>query len=100
EMLALAGLSEVDPEPVLADGRAYETWCRMIAAQGGDPEAPLPQATCVEPVLAEEDGVLQRLDAYAVGVAAWHLGAGRARKEDAVDHSAGVRCLVKPGERV
>jgi thymidine phosphorylase len=100
EMLALAGLSEVDPEPVLADGRAYETWCRMIAAQGGDPEAPLPQATCVEPVLAEEDGVLQRLDAYAVGVAAWRLGAGRARKEDAVDHSAGVRCLVKPGERV
>src|SRR5690606_19372839 len=74
EMLALAGLSEVDPEPVLADGRAYETWCRMIAAQGGDPEAPLPQATCVEPVLAEEDGVLQRLDAYAVGVAAWRLG--------------------------
>ncbi|WP_277675938.1 thymidine phosphorylase [Saccharopolyspora rectivirgula] len=100
EMLALAGLSEVDPEPVLADGRAYETWCRMIAAQGGDPEAPLPQATCVEPVLAEEDGVLQRLDAYAMGVAAWRLGAGRARKEDAVDHSAGVRCLVKPGERV
>ncbi|WP_263249501.1 thymidine phosphorylase [Saccharopolyspora rosea] len=100
EMLALAGLSDVDPAAALADGRAYETWCRMIAAQGGEPEAPLSRAPHVDVVTAPRDGTLRELDAYAVGVAAWRLGAGRARKEDAVEHSAGVLCLAKPGDRV
>jgi len=100
EMLARAGLPDADPAGVLASGRAYETWCRMIRAQGGDPEAPLPTATHTHVVASPEDGVLARLDAYAVGVAAWRLGAGRARKEDAVRHAAGVLCLAKPGDRV
>ncbi|HEX3791617.1 MAG TPA: thymidine phosphorylase [Pseudonocardiaceae bacterium] len=100
EMLALAGLSEVDPAAVLASGAAYETWSRMIRAQGGDPTAALPTAAHVRVVAAPTDGVLGRLDAYAVGVAAWRLGAGRARKEDPVDHAAGVICLVEPGETV
>ncbi|MFI9385119.1 thymidine phosphorylase [Kutzneria sp. NPDC052558] len=100
EMLSLAGLSEVDPAGVLASGDAYETWCRMISAQGGDPEAPLPTAQHVEVVEAAEDGVLVGLDAYSVGVAAWRLGAGRARKEDPVQHAAGVLCLAKPGDTV
>jgi thymidine phosphorylase len=99
EMLALAGLSDVDPAAVLASGAAYETWCRMISAQGGDPEAALPVADTVHVVAAPADGVLA-LNAYAVGVAAWRLGAGRARKEDPVDHAAGVLCLARPGERV
>ncbi|WP_019807752.1 thymidine phosphorylase, partial [Saccharomonospora halophila] len=77
EMLRLAGLGEVDPEPVLASGRAYETWCRMIRAQGGDPGATLPEPAHVHVVTADEAGVLTGLDAYAVGVAAWRLGAGR-----------------------
>ncbi|EWM15741.1 thymidine phosphorylase [Kutzneria sp. 744] len=100
EMLSLAGLSDVDPAAVLASGNAYETWCRMIAAQGGDPDAPLPVAKHVEVIEAAEDGVLTGLDAYAVGVAAWRLGAGRARKEDPVQHAAGVLCLAKPGDTV
>jgi thymidine phosphorylase len=100
EMLALAGLSDVDPAEVLASGAAHETWCRMISAQGGDPDAELPTASTVHVVEAPVDGVLSRLDAYPVGVAAWRLGAGRARKEDPVDHAAGVLCLVGPGERV
>ena len=100
EMLALAGLSDVDPAEVLASGGAYDTWCRMIAAQGGDPEAALPTAKHVHHVPAPADGVLTRLDAYAVGVAAWRLGAGRARKEDAVQAAAGILCLAKPGEPV
>jgi thymidine phosphorylase len=99
EMLALAGIS-TDPAEVLASGAAYETWCRMIAAQGGDPDAPLPTAEHVHIVSVPENGVLASLDAYAVGVAAWRLGAGRARKEDAVQHAAGVMCLAKPGDRV
>ena len=100
EMLALAGLSTVDPAEVLASGRAYETWCRMIAAQGGDPEAPLPRPSHVHVVEAPASGVLASLDAYAVGVAAWRLGAGRARKEDPVQAAAGILCLAKPGEAV
>nr|WP_042196632.1 thymidine phosphorylase [Kibdelosporangium sp. MJ126-NF4] len=99
EMLALAGI-DTDPGEVLARGGAYETWCRMISAQGGDPEAALPQASHTHVVTAGETGVLVGLDAYGVGVAAWRLGAGRARKEDAVQHAAGVVCLAKPGDRV
>jgi thymidine phosphorylase len=98
-MLELAGL-EGDPVQALEDGSALATWKAMVRAQGGDPEAPLPAALVVEPVLADQSGFLGRLDARAVGVAAWRLGAGRARKEDPVVACAGVRCLVKPGEPV
>ena len=98
EMLALAGI-DADPAAVLASGDAYAVWERMIAAQGGDPSAPLPEATHVEEVRAEGSGAVV-LDALAVGVAAWRLGAGRARKEDAVQAAAGVRLLVDPGEEV
>jgi thymidine phosphorylase len=99
EMLALAGIS-VDPAEVLASGRAYETWCRMISAQGGDPEAALPKPKHVHVVSAERDGILSTVDAYGVGVAAWRLGAGRARRGDPVQYAAGILCLAKPGERV
>ena len=99
EMLSLAGL-DADPAEVLASGKAYETWCRMISAQGGDPEADLPKPKHVHIVTARESGVLAGLDAYAVGVAAWRLGAGRARKEDPVQHAAGILCHAKPGDQV
>ena len=99
EMLALAGL-QADPAEALADGRALDRYRRMIAAQGGDPDAPLPRARHREVVAAGQAGWLQRLDARAVGTASWRLGAGRARIEDAVCPAAGVRCLAKPGERV
>ncbi|MBX6769103.1 MAG: thymidine phosphorylase, partial [Actinomadura rubrobrunea] len=83
EMLAAAGLSSAkDPADALADGSAMDVWRRMISAQGGDPDAPLPTAKETHDVAAPASGVLTRLDAYAVGVAAWRLGAGRARKED------------------
>lgn len=99
EMLALAGIS-ADPAAVLASGAAYETWARMIRAQGGDPEAALPVAAHKHVVVAPASGVLSTLDAYGVGVAAWRLGAGRARKEDPVQAGAGVLCLAKPGDVV
>ena len=82
-MLALAGL-EADPAAALADGRALDRYRSMIAAQGGDPDAALPRAAHVQTVTAAGPGWLRRLDARAVGVAAWRLGAGRARKEDPV----------------
>lgn len=102
EMLAAAGRpqEEDDVRSALGDGRAMDVWRRMIAAQGGDPEADLPVAREQETVAAEQDGVLTSLDALAVGVAAWRLGAGRARKEDPVQAGAGVEIHVRPGERV
>ncbi|MDX8032494.1 thymidine phosphorylase [Lentzea sp. BCCO 10_0856] len=99
EMLSLAGIS-VDPAAVLASGEAYEVWARMIRAQGGDPDAALPVAAHKHVVEAPASGVLSSLDAYGVGVAAWRLGAGRARKEDPVQAGAGVMCLAKPGDVV
>ena len=99
EMLALAGI-DADPAAALADGRALERYRAMIAAQGGDPDAELPSARHVTVVRAESAGWISGLDARSVGVAAWRLGAGRARKEDAVSAAAGIICLVKPGDRV
>jgi len=100
EMLAGAGITGVDPADALADGRAMDVWRAMIAAQGGDPDADLPVAAEKHVLTAPASGVLTRLDAYAVGVAAWRLGAGRARKEDPVSAGAGVVLLAKPGEEV
>ena len=99
EMLELAGL-DADPRSVVADGSALAKWNEMIRAQQGDPEAPLPEASERKMVVAETSGVVTKLDACAVGTAAWRLGAGRARKEDPVSPSAGVVCLKKPGEEV
>jgi thymidine phosphorylase len=97
EMLAAAGRDDADPADALKDGRAMDVWRRMIAAQDGDPDAPLPAAREQQVVPAPADGVLVRLDALAVGVAAWRLGAGRARKEDPVQAAAGVELHAKPG---
>ncbi|MFM9369515.1 thymidine phosphorylase [Streptomyces sp. Da 82-17] len=100
EMLDAAGLKDADPAKALADGSAMDVWRRMIAAQGGDPDADLPIAREQQIVAAPTDGVLTRLDAYDVGVAAWRLGAGRARKEDPVQAAAGVELHAKPGDTV
>jgi thymidine phosphorylase len=98
-MLELAGLTG-DPRRALQDGSALRSWRELVRAQGGDPEAALPAAAHVEVVRAERSGYLARLEARPVGVAAWRLGAGRARKEDPVSAGAGALCLVKPGEPV
>ncbi|HEX5566148.1 MAG TPA: thymidine phosphorylase, partial [Streptomyces sp.] len=100
EMLDAAGLTDADPVKALADGSAMDHWRRMVTAQGGDPDAPLPVAREQHTVRAEGSGVLTRRDAYAVGVAAWRLGAGRARKEDPVQAGAGVELHAKPGDRI
>jgi thymidine phosphorylase len=98
-MLGLVGL-DADPVAALDDGSAYEVYRRMIAAQGGDPDAPMPTASFIEVVAAHREGFVRRVDALAVGVAAWRLGAGRARKEDPVSATAGVLCLVREGDHV
>ncbi|MEN3612542.1 thymidine phosphorylase [Plantactinospora sp. ZYX-F-223] len=100
EMLVAAGLPDADPERALRDGRAMDVWRAMVRAQGGDPEAPLPVAPEVEVVRADRDGYLAAVDAYRIGIAAWRLGAGRARKEDPVSAGAGVLLHRKPGDPV
>ena len=100
EMLSAAGREDVDPADALADGRAMDVWHRMIQAQGGDSHAPLPWARETHEVRAPGSGVLTQLDALKVGIAAWRLGAGRARKEDPVQAGAGVVMHAKPGAYV
>jgi thymidine phosphorylase len=100
EMLAAAGRGDVDPAAKLADGSAMDVWQAMVRAQDGDPDAPLPTARETEVITADADGVLTSVDALAVGVAAWRLGAGRARKEDPVQAGAGVELHAKPGDTV
>jgi len=99
EMLAAAGI-DADPAKVLESGAAMDTWRAMIRAQGGDPDAPLPVARETEVLRAPVGGVVAAVDAYQIGLAAWRLGAGRARKEDPVSYGAGVLLRARPGDRV
>ena len=100
EMLRLAGKGDVDVAAALSDGRAMDKWNAMIAAQGGDPKAALPKARESHVVLAEASGVIESMDALQVGVASWRLGAGRERKEDAVQFGAGIQLHAQVGDRI
>jgi len=100
EMLRLAGQPDADPAAALKDGRAMDKWKQMIAAQGGNPDAKLPVAKHNQVITAAESGVVTKLDALALGIASWRLGAGRARKEDAVQFGAGIQLHAQQGDRV
>jgi thymidine phosphorylase len=100
EMLALAGRPDEDVEAALKDGRAMDSWRKTVRAQGGDPDAALPVARETHTVVAESDGVLVEQQALPFGIAAWRLGAGRARKQDPVQHAAGIDLHAKPGDAV
>ena len=99
-MLAQAGLPDADVAAALKDGRAMDTWRRMISAQGGDPDAALPTAKETHVVTAPRAGMLVRQQALPFGIAAWRLGAGRARPQDPVQHAAGIDLHAKPGDTV
>jgi thymidine phosphorylase len=99
EMLQLAGINK-DPASGLKDGSAMQVWKKMIIAQGGNPDIEIPIATKKENVVATQSGYITDLDAYAIGLSAWRLGAGRAKKEDAVSKTAGIICLAKEGDYV
>ena len=99
EMLRLVGI-DADPAQNLRNGKAYDKWREMIAAQGGNPDATLPKAKHTHQIVAAESGVLSKLDALALGVASWRLGAGRERKEDAVQFGAGIELHAQLGSNV
>jgi pyrimidine-nucleoside phosphorylase len=106
-LLALSdlGIDEAEgrrrAEAAVADGLAHETYERWVRAQDGDPDPDvLPAAAVVRDVAAERDGYVRGIGATRVGLAALHLGAGRRTKDDPIDHSVGVVCLAKRGDRV
>jgi thymidine phosphorylase len=100
EMLNMAGMHDVDVQENLRNGKAMDSWRATIAAQGGDPDAALPVASETHVVYADRDGTLVDQEALPFGIAAWRLGAGRARAEDAVIHAAGIDLHAKPGDQV
>ena len=100
EMLRLAGKADIDVAAALRDGRAMDKWRAMIIAQGGDPAAKLPVAREAHVVRADASGVISKMDALSLGVASWRLGAGRERKEDAVQFGAGITLHAQVGQRI
>ena len=100
EMLRQVGITDVDPRENLSNGKAIDVWRKMINAQGGDPDAELPKAKHWHQIQAPESGFISRLDALEVGVASWRLGAGRERKEDAVQFGAGIELHAQMGDRI
>ena len=100
ELLELAGIDDRDPAQTLRDGTAMDRFRRLVAAQGGDLDAPLPIGAHSETVSAPRSGTMGDIDAMAVGLTVWRLGAGRARPGERVQSGAGVRIHRKPGEPV
>jgi thymidine phosphorylase len=101
EMLDAAGVKNAkDPAVALKDGSAMDKWRAMIAAQGGNPDAPLPVAREKQVVTAEKSGTISSMDALKVGVSAWRLGAGRERQGEKVQAGAGIEIHAKPGEKI
>ena len=100
EMLDAAKVRGKDPEVALKDGSAMDRWRKMVIAQGGDPDAPLPTAKEKLVITAEKSGTISSMDALKVGISAWRLGAGRARQGEAVQAGAGIEIHAKPGEKI
>lgn len=100
EMLEQVGITNVDPRENLSNGKAMDIWRKMITAQGGDVDAPLPKAKEWHQIKASKSGYISRLDALEVGIASWRLGAGRERKEDQVQFGAGIELHAQLGDKI
>ena len=100
EMLDAAGVKGKDPEQALRDGSAMDHWRKMVKAQGGDPDAPLPVARENKVITAERHGILSSMNALKVGISAWRLGAGRERQGESVQAGAGIEIHAKPGDQI
>jgi thymidine phosphorylase len=100
EMLDAAGIDGVDPEQTLRDGTAMDRFRALVAAQGGDLSQPLPVGAHAETVTASRDGTMGDIDAMAVGLAVWRLGAGRSTPGGQVQFGAGLRIHRRPGDPV
>lgn len=83
-------------------GRAFEVFKQFVHAQGGTESSleTLNVAEVVTPVYAVTDGYVKTIVADQVGIAAMHLGAGRVKYTDSIDHSVGIEVLIKVGDEV
>lgn len=100
EMLDAAGIDGVDPAQTLQDGSAMDSFLSLVSAQGGDATAPLPIGPHSEVISAPRDGRMGNIDAMAVGLAVWRLGAGRSAPGERVQSGAGLYIHRRPGETV
>jgi len=100
EMLDAAGINGKDPEIALKDGSAMDHWRKMVTAQGGDPDGKLPVAKEQQIITAENSGTITEMNAMAVGISAWRLGAGRAKQGETLQLGAGIEIHSKPGEKI
>jgi thymidine phosphorylase len=100
KMLELVGVDARDPATTLRDGTAMDRFRALVAAQGGDLAAPLPVGACSETVTADRGGTMGDIDAMAIGMTVWRLGAGRTRPGERVQPGAGIRIHRRPGEPV
>ena len=100
EMLELAGISGIDPADNLKNGKAMDHWRRMIKSQNGDPDAKLPIAKEHLVINSQVSGVITRMDALKVGIAAWRLGAGRSKQGEQLQLGAGIEIHAKPGDQI
>jgi thymidine phosphorylase len=100
EMLDIAGIDRHDPEQTLRDGTAMDRFRALIAAQGGDLSIPLPVGKYSETVTTNRSGTMGDIDAMAVGLAVWRLGAGRSRPGEQVQPGAGIQIHRRPGSPV
>jgi len=110
-LLILAGKARRQPAAralltaALANGAAWAKFKQLVVAQGGDvafvehPER-LPQAALIEEVPSPHSGTLAQVDAREIGLSSVDLGAGRAQKEDSIDHAVGLMIYHKVGDRV
>jgi thymidine phosphorylase len=99
-MLELVGVDARDPATTLRDGTAMDRFRALVAAQGGDLAAPLPVGACSETVTADRGGTMGDINAMAIGMTVWRLGAGRTRPGERVQPGAGIRIHRRPGEPV
>ncbi|BCI52023.1 thymidine phosphorylase [Mycolicibacterium litorale] len=104
EMLDAVGLDAKDPAETLRDGTAMDCFHALVAAQGGDVRAlvdgALPIGVHTDTVTAPRGGTMGGIDAMAVGLAVWRLGAGRSAPGEQVQFGAGIRIHRRPGEPV
>lgn len=111
QMIKLAGRGNdlnaniVQIEEALQSGKAYQKFLELISNQGGDISfmqemTKLGKAKYVIPVLAEQDGVIEAIDAEMVGSISVYVGAGRMKKEDKIDKLAGIVLVKKSGDTV
>ncbi len=100
EMLDAAGIKGKDPEVALKDGSAMDHWRKMVSAQGGDPDGKLPTAKESQVIRAENSGTITEMNAMAVGISAWRLGAGRTKQGEQLQLGAGIEIHAKPGENI